>query len=65
MLSLPPFQILPNDTKYILPTADSRPVTINNGFEMTAWYDVLDLKEDGDEVGKRFKLHKITIAFPP
>lgn len=29
--------------RYVLPHAPSRPVTINNGYSMPAWYDILEL----------------------
>ncbi|CAF0899059.1 unnamed protein product [Brachionus calyciflorus] len=39
--------------KYIFPTAPIRPVTLNGGFEMNAWFDILGLRPDAtqDEVG--------------
>lgn len=39
--------------KYIFPTAPIRPVSLNGGFEMTAWFDILGLKPDAaqDEEG--------------
>ena len=45
---------LPN-TRFILPHAAYRPVTINNGYVMRAWYDLFDLGSSGkqDEEGIR------------
>lgn len=39
--------------KFILPHAPYRPVTLNNGYEMRAWYDIFGLQSDSqqDEVG--------------
>jgi phospholipase/carboxylesterase len=41
--------------RYVLPHAPMRPVTINNGFVMPAWYDILALGGPAreDEVGLR------------
>jgi phospholipase/carboxylesterase len=41
--------------RYVLPHAPMRPVTINNGFVMPAWYDIPSLGGDGgeDEAGLR------------
>ena len=39
-----------NKIRFILPHAPYQPVTINQGFEMRAWYD-LSLKKDEDELG--------------
>jgi phospholipase/carboxylesterase len=41
--------------KVILPHAPYRPVTLNNGYEMRAWYDILGLQPDSpqDEAGIR------------
>ncbi len=40
---------------FILPHAPYRPVTLNNGHEMRAWYDIYNLESGGqqDEVGIR------------
>ena len=35
--------------RFVLPTADVRPVTINMGFQMPAWYDIFGLSEDSPE----------------
>jgi phospholipase/carboxylesterase len=45
---------LPN-TRFILPHAAHRPVTLNNGYVMRAWYDLFDLGSSGkqDEEGIR------------
>lgn len=32
-------------TRFILPQAPTRPVTLNNGWEMPSWYDILSLNE--------------------
>lgn len=39
--------------KFILPHAPYRPVTLNNGYEMRAWYDIFGLQPDSpqDAVG--------------
>jgi phospholipase/carboxylesterase len=39
--------------KFILPHAPYRPVTLNNGYEMRAWYDIFGLEPDSpqDEAG--------------
>lgn len=39
--------------KFTLPHAPYRPVTLNNGYEMRAWYDIFGLQPDSpqDEVG--------------
>jgi phospholipase/carboxylesterase len=40
--------------RYVLPHAPTRPVTINNGFVMPAWYDIAGLGGGGeDEAGLR------------
>jgi phospholipase/carboxylesterase len=43
------------DLRFVFPHAPVRPVTINGGMEMRAWYDILSLDRDGpvDEVGIR------------
>ncbi len=43
---IPPLMKLPH-TRFILPHAEHRPVTINRGFVMRAWYDILSLSFDG------------------
>jgi len=45
---------IPN-LRFILPHAPVRPVTINNGYEMRAWYDIYALNNDSqqDESGIR------------
>jgi len=35
--------------KVVLPTAPIRAVTVNNGFRMTAWYDIRELSATGTE----------------
>jgi phospholipase/carboxylesterase len=41
--------------RWVLPRAPVRPVTINNGYRMRAWYDILgtDLQRREDEAGLR------------
>ncbi|MBV8502074.1 MAG: dienelactone hydrolase family protein [Paucibacter sp.] len=41
--------------RYVFPSAPVRPVTINNGYRMRAWYDILgmDLVRREDEAGLR------------
>lgn len=41
--------------RYVFPHAPQRPVTINNGYVMRAWYDirVVDLQRQEDEAGLR------------
>ncbi|HYG13463.1 MAG TPA: carboxylesterase, partial [Methylophilaceae bacterium] len=41
--------------RFILPHAPQRPVTLNGGYVMPAWYDLLGLEKDSrqDEVGIR------------
>ncbi len=41
--------------RYVFPHAPQRPVTINNGYVMRAWYDILgvDLQRHEDEAGLR------------
>lgn len=43
------------DVRYVLPHAPMRPVTLNNGFVMPAWYDILALGGPAreDEAGLR------------
>ena len=42
-----------NKIRFILPHAPYQPVTINQGYEMRAWYDLYDLclEKDEDELG--------------
>ena len=44
--SIPPMLGLPH-TRFVLPHAPRRPVTINGGFVMRAWYDILALDFTG------------------
>lgn len=41
--------------RFVFPHAPVRPVTINNGMAMRAWYDIINFQRDGpqDEVGIR------------
>ena len=43
------------DVRFLFPSAPVMPVTINGGFEMPAWYDILgaDLVKREDEAGLR------------
>jgi phospholipase/carboxylesterase len=45
---------IPN-TRFIFPHAPHRPITMNNGYEMRAWYDLFGLKlqNQQDEAGLR------------
>ena len=47
--------------RFIFPHAPTRPVTINNGYVMRAWYDIVgsDLTNRGDEVGIRDSQQRI------
>ncbi|HKK14456.1 MAG TPA: alpha/beta hydrolase [Gammaproteobacteria bacterium] len=47
--------VQPRQARFILPHAPRRPVTVNNGYVMRAWYDVrsLDLRQQEDEPGIR------------
>lgn len=38
--------------KFVFPNAPYRPITINNGYEMRAWYDIRDLTKLGDTVDR-------------
>ena len=51
---------LPN-VRFILPNAPYRAVTINNGHEMPAWYDIVGLNhgDDEDEAGIRASQHMV------
>lgn len=35
--------------KFILPTAEQRPVTLNGGMRMNAWYDIVGLDDRASE----------------
>jgi phospholipase/carboxylesterase len=54
---------LPGDLalRFIFPHAPVRPVTINNGFEMRAWYDIAmnDIARLPDEKGIRESQHQV------
>lgn len=49
-------------TRFIFPHAPARPVTINNGYVMPAWFDIhaIDEKAPQDEAGIRDTAKKIT-----
>ena len=40
---------LPFAARFVFPHAPVRPITINNGFAMRAWFDILSLSRDGAE----------------
>lgn len=48
--------------RVVLPHAPERPVTINGGYVMRAWYDVrnADFARDPDEVGIRESIQRVT-----
>jgi len=48
-------------TRFVFPHARARPVTINNGFVMRAWYDIKGLNRSGpeDETGIRESEHVV------
>lgn len=37
------------DTKFVLPTAPVRPISLNGGFKMTGWSDIMGLSLDSPE----------------
>jgi phospholipase/carboxylesterase len=47
--------------RFVLPRAPERAVTINNGYRMRAWYDILgsDLQRREDEAGLRDSLRQV------
>jgi lysophospholipase-2 len=42
-------EIVPSYVKVICPTAPVQPVTLNGGYAMTSWFDLLTLSPDGKE----------------
>ena len=48
-------------TRFIFPHAPHQPITMNNGYEMRAWYDLygLTLQTKQDEAGMRTMQHEI------
>lgn len=48
-------------TRFVFPHAPSQPVTVNNGYVMPAWYDIIDLEKDTaeDEEGIRASQRQI------
>ena len=42
-------EIVPSYVKVICPTAPVQPVTLNGGYAMTSWFDLLTLAPDGKE----------------
>ena len=63
-VSIVPELGLPKDhgVKFIFPHAAMRPVTINNGYVMRAWYDILSLArlDKQDEVGTKDSAARIS-----
>lgn len=54
--SLMPMLNLPgNNVKFILPTAEDRPITLNGGYSMPGWCDVKGLDRDADEDAEGFE----------
>lgn len=49
------------DVRFVLPHAPTRPVTINGGYVMRAWYDILgaDLARREDEAGLRASMEEV------
>ena len=47
--------------RFVFPHAPVRPVTINNGMSMRAWYDIVgfDLQSQQDEAGVRASMHEV------
>jgi phospholipase/carboxylesterase len=47
--------------RYVLPRAPVRPVTINNGYQMRAWYDILgtQIERREDETGLRESMREV------
>jgi phospholipase/carboxylesterase len=66
---------LPVAVRYLFPHAPKRPVTLNGGFVMRAWYDIVatDIGAQQDAVGvrdsqaevERFIAHEIARGIPP
>lgn len=52
---------LPQAVRYIFPHAPKRPVSINGGFVMPAWYDIrnADIGGEQDEAGIRASQHEV------
>ncbi|WP_229007929.1 alpha/beta hydrolase [Methylophilus sp. Leaf408] len=47
--------------RFILPHAPYRPVTLNNGYEMRAWYDIFGLQPDSPQDEAGIKEMQVTI----
>lgn len=49
------------DVRFVLPHAPTRPVTINGGYQMRAWYDIAaaDLTRREDEAGLRASMAEV------
>jgi phospholipase/carboxylesterase len=47
--------------RFVMPRAPERPVTLNNGYRMRAWYDILgtDLQRREDEAGLRESVRQV------
>lgn len=54
---------LPLAVRYVFPHAPRRPVTINGGYVMRAWYDIAatDLSRQEDEYGIRESAHQVDL----
>lgn len=48
-------EIVPSYVKVICPTAPVQPVTLNGGYQMTSWFDLLTLDAAGKEDAKGIK----------
>lgn len=48
--------------RFILPHAPYRPVTLNNGYEMRAWYDILGLQPDSPQDAAGIQQMQATIT---
>ena len=49
-----PYLRLPEDLKirFLFPNAPERPVTINGGWVMRSWYDILSMDNNGREISR-------------
>ncbi len=59
---VPELGLLEHGVRFILPHAPQRPVTINAGYVMRAWYDIRrpDLRVDADTMGIRASIAALT-----
>ncbi|CAM9932854.1 unnamed protein product [Phaeothamnion confervicola] len=55
-------QLSVKNTKFILPTATSRPIAINNGFRMPGWSDVYGLSLDSREDAEGFDSSAVRVG---